>query len=242
MNCMDNKQKWMDTVLWVLTAAAFLITAVAVQFMADEVPMHYNASGEIDRYGSRYENFIFPVMILIFNVFWEVFISSFRKKALKAEQEKERKEAQSSITVLGYAAVGTTIMFVIMQCVILMMAMSASEGQQKAEFDFNIICNSLMGFLLVFLGNILPKTKRNSAVGVRTVWSMDNDTTWEMSNRFGGKVMIVSGLLILIESFIIKGFASTMVELAIIIAMGVAMTVYSAKVYKKYGNNAKKHQ
>lgn len=239
---MSNKQKWMDTVLWVLTAATFLITAVAVQFMADKVPMHYNASGEIDRYGSRYENYIFPVMILIFNIFWVVFISFFRKKALKAEQEKERKEAQSSITVLGYAAVGTTIMFLIMQCVFLMMAVSASEGQQRAEFDINIICNSMLAFLMVFLGNILPKTKRNSVVGVRTVWSMDNDTTWELSNRFGGKAMIVSGLLILIESFIIKGFASTMVELAIIIAMGVAMMVYSSKVYKKYGNNAKKHQ
>lgn len=239
---MSNKQKWMDTVLWVLTAATFLITAVAVQFMADKVPMHYNASGEIDRYGSRYENYIFPVMILIFNIFWVVFISFFRKKALKAEQEKERKEAQSSITVLGYAAVGTTIMFLIMQCVFLMMAVSASEGQQRAEFDINIICNSMLAFLMVFLGNILPKTKRNSVVGVRTVWSMDNDTTWELSNRFGGKAMIVSGLLILIESFIIKGFASTMVELAIIIAMGVAMMVYSSNVYKKYGNNAKKHQ
>ena len=239
---MSNKQKWMDTVLWVLTAATFLITAVAVQFMADKVPMHYNASGEIDRYGSRYENYIFPVMILIFNIFWVVFISFFRKKALKAEQEKERKEVQSSITVLGYAAVGTTIMFLIMQCVFLMMAVSASEGQQRAEFDINIICNSMLAFLMVFLGNILPKTKRNSVVGVRTVWSMDNDTTWELSNRFGGKAMIVSGLLILIESFIIKGFASTMVELAIIIAMGVAMMVYSSNVYKKYGNNAKKHQ
>ena len=239
---MSNKQKWVDTVLWVLTAATFLITAVAVQFMADKVPMHYNASGEIDRYGSRYENYIFPVMILIFNIFWVVFISFFRKKALKAEQEKERKEAQSSITVLGYAAVGTTIMFLIMQCVFLMMAVSASEGQQRAEFDINIICNSMLAFLMVFLGNILPKTKRNSVVGVRTVWSMDNDTTWELSNRFGGKAMIVSGLLILIESFIIKGFASTMVELAIIIAMGVAMMVYSSNVYKKYGNNAKKHQ
>ena len=100
----------------------------------------------------------------------------------------------------------------------------------------------MLAFLMVYLGNILPKTKRNSVVGVRTVWSMDNDTTWELSNRFGGKAMIVSGLLILIESFIIKGFASTMVELAIIIAMGVAMMVYSSKVYKKYGNNAKKHQ
>ena len=239
---MNNKQKWMDTMLWVLTAAAFLITAVAVQFMADKVPMHYNASGEIDRYGSRYENYIFPVMILIFNVFWVIFISFFRKKALKAEQEKERKEAQSSITVLGYAAVGTTIMFLIMHCVFLIMAVSASEGQQRAEFDINIICNSMLAFLMVFLGNILPKTKRNSVVGVRTVWSMDNDTTWELSNRFGGKALIVSGLLILIESFIIKGFASTMVELAIIIAMGVAMMVYSSKVYKKYGNNAKKHQ
>ena len=239
---MNNKQKRMDTVLWLLTAAAFLITAVAVQFMSDKVPMHYNASGEIDRYGSRYENFIFPVMILCFNIFWVVFISFFRRKLQKTEQEKERKEAESSIRILEYAAVGTTIMFVLMQCALLMMAISASEGQKKAEFDFNIICNSLMGFLLIFLGNILPKTKRNSAVGVRTVWSMDNDTTWELSNRFGGKLMMAGGVLILIESFIIKGFASTMVELAIIIVMGVVMVVYSAKVYKKYGNNTKKHQ
>ena len=41
-----------------------LLTSVFLFFMNDTVPMHYNASGAVDRYGSKYENFIFPAIIL----------------------------------------------------------------------------------------------------------------------------------------------------------------------------------
>ena len=53
---MNNCKKYY-TWLMALTAAAFIITAVCIQFMADSVPMHYNFHGEIDRYGSKNENF-----------------------------------------------------------------------------------------------------------------------------------------------------------------------------------------
>lgn len=235
---MSTKKKNRTFLLWVITSAAFLITAIAVQFMADSVPMHYNGSGEIDRYGSKYENFVFPVMIFVFNVFWVLFIRFYRKKEQNGSTEKKRKEAGSNVTVIEYAAIGTSLMFVIMQCMFLIMAISASEGQTNAQFDIDVICNVLMGALIIFLGNILPKTKRNSAVGMRTIWSMDNDKTWEMSNRFAGKTMMASGVLIIFESIIIKGLTSTFIELGIIIAMLVVCCIQSYQVYKKYGNKS----
>ena len=55
---MNNCKKYYSWLI-ALTAVAFIITAVCIQFMADSVPMHYNFNGEIDRYGSRNENYIF---------------------------------------------------------------------------------------------------------------------------------------------------------------------------------------
>lgn len=228
--------------LMVLTAMAFIITAICVQFMPESVPMHYNFQGEIDRYGSKNENYIFPVMIAVFNVFWVILMNIFGKRADKAEDEKVRVEAENNLGVLGITAIGTSIMFTIMQCFFLIMDISASDGQERMSVDINVISNCCLGLVLIITGNIVPKCKRNGLIGVRTTWSMDNDTTWEMSNRLGGRLIMICGLLTIIETIVVKGFASTIIMLVLIIAMTVLMTYYSYVFYKKYGNNAKKHQ
>lgn len=228
--------------LIVLSAVAFIITAVCVQFMADSVPMHYNMHGEIDRYGSKNENYVFPCIIAAFNVFWVIFMYVFGKRADKAAEEKVRVESRNNINVLGFTAIGTSIMFIVMQCVFLFMNINASEGQDSMSVDINVISNCCLGLIFIVIGNIVPKCKRNGVVGVRTTWSMDNDTTWELSNRLGGRLMIVCGVLTIIESIVIKGFASTIIMLVLIIATSILMIYYSYVFYKKYGNNAKKHQ
>ena len=54
--------------------------------------------------------------------------------------------------------------------------------------------------------------------------------------------MMVCGVLTIIETIIVKGFASTVIMLVLLIAVSVLMTYYSYVFYKKYGNSAKKHQ
>ena len=229
---------------WILivTAVLFIITAICVQFMADNVPMHYNFQGEIDRYGSKNENYIFPCMTAVFNVCWVILMNVFGKKADRAEDEKVRAESKNNLNVLGFTAIGTSIMFTVMQCVFLFMDISASDGQEHMPVDINVISNCCLGLILIVIGNIIPKCKRNGVVGVRTTWSMDNDTTWELSNRLGGRLMMVCGVLTIIETIIVKGFASTVIMLVLLIAVSVLMTYYSYVFYKKYGNSAKKHQ
>ena len=57
-----------------------------------------------------------------------------------------------------------------------------------------------------------------------------------------GALMMVCGVLTIIETIVVKGFASTVIMLVLIIAMSALMIYYSYVFYKKYGNNAKKHQ
>lgn len=57
------KRRWYG-VLFGLVLLSLGVTAVCVWRMPDKVPMHYNAAGEIDRYGSRYENLLFPAVVL----------------------------------------------------------------------------------------------------------------------------------------------------------------------------------
>ena len=124
----------------------------------------------------------------------------------------------------------------------LLVDINASEGQDRMPIDINVISNCCLGLIFIVIGNIIPKCKRNRVVGVRTSWSMDNDTTWELSNRLGGRLIMICGVLTIIETIVVKGFASTVIMLVLVIAMSALMIYYSYVFYKKYVNNAKKHQ
>ena len=78
----------MKKTLWIISALVAIITAVAIQFMPDKIPAHYNMSGEIDRFGSKYELLIYPVIIFIMNIFWVVIIKNFEKKHLMPQMKK----------------------------------------------------------------------------------------------------------------------------------------------------------
>ena len=223
-----------NRLLWTLALLPSLITLIAIQFMADIIPAHYNAAGEINRWGSKYESFIFPAFILLMALFWWLLLKYFKKKQLSGLDTNTAREAASNEKVIYYAAVGSTVLFGIMQCAFMYSAMLESKrSMDTMAIDINLIVNVSLGVLIIIVGNILPKAKRNSVVGVRTPWSMKNDRTWALSNRFGGISFVICGLLIIIESAIIGGITSTFIMLGLIILDGIITTVYSYIVFKK---------
>ena len=66
--------------LWIVTFLPLIITIAVIPFMQDNVPMHYDFNGNADRWGSKYENLVLPVMIIIVSMFWQRTIKHFRKK------------------------------------------------------------------------------------------------------------------------------------------------------------------
>ncbi len=201
--------------------------------MNDKVAMHYDINGNVDRYGSKYENFIFPVSMIAITIFWLIFIWYYEKKAKSASQEKEREEAKSNAKVIYFVAGGMTVMFGVMQCFFLYgNLVQERDNLNYLPFDINVVTNVLLGILLIVLGNYLPKTKLNSTVGVRTPWSMQNDIVWVKSNRFGGMAGVFSGLVIIIQALLIKGMTSTLITVGIIVLFAIISTIYSYYIYK----------
>lgn len=220
--------------LWIITFIPLIITTAVIPVMQDRVPMHYDFNGNIDRWGSKYENFILPVIIIILSIFWQCLINHFKKKQSANLPDKTKKEAASNEKVLYITSVAMTAMFSIMQCAILYSSFQASKNNIKLTPVFYKAANIPLGIFIIIIANFVPVAKRNAFFGLRTVWSMENDQTWLASNRFCGKLMVVAGFAIIIETLFIESIASVLVMAGIIISASIICVIYSYYSYKKY--------
>ena len=227
----------MKKAMWILSVLSLIGTVAVFPFLPDSVPMHYNLAGEVDRFGSKYENLILPIIILAFCVFWHFFIGYYEKKAAKTGSGKEAAEAVSNAKVLKVAGVMTTALFAVMQACILFGAYAgATADSGHAPVDLLQVTSMGVGVMFVVLGNIMPKAKRNAAVGFRTVHSMFNDTTWRKTNRFAGIALMAAGLLTIITACLTKSPLTIILQLVYMFAAVLLSLFYSYKIYREERN------
>ena len=222
----------MKRIMWFFALIPVAVTSIVLQFMPDIIPMHHDLAGNTDRWGSKMESFIFPVIIMFITLFWYLLIRVYEKKAVNAEVEKEQLEAKSAAKVLSIVGLSQAVMFGIMHYFILYSSyVQASTGGSKSSIDIAKVSCILCGIMFVVLGNFMTKAKKNSVVGVRTVWSMHNDNTWRKSNRFGAISIVVAGVLTIITATFANGITSTILLLVYLLSATIIAILYSTKGY-----------
>ena len=60
--------------MWFFALIPVAVTSIVLQFMPDIIPMHHDLAGNTDRWGSKMESFIFPVIIMFITLFWYLLI------------------------------------------------------------------------------------------------------------------------------------------------------------------------
>ena len=213
----------MKRIMWFFALIPVAVTSIVLQFMPDIIPMHHDLAGNTDRWGSKMETK---------PLFWYLLIRVYEKKAVNAEVEKEQLEAKSAAKVLSIVGLSQAVMFGIMHYFILYSSyVQASTGGSKSTIDIAKVSCILCGIMFVVLGNFMTKAKKNSVVGVRTVWSMHNDNTWRKSNLIGAICIICAGLLTIITTVFANGIISTILMLVYIILASVIAVIYSKKEF-----------
>lgn len=104
----------------------------------------------------------------------------------------------------------------------------------EAGMDMNpaLLLNLLMGSLALAIGNYLPKTRRNSTIGIKIKWTLENDENWNATHRFGGKVWTAAGVGFLVAVLLPEGI-SMVIAFMLIAVMVVLPTVYSYRFYRR---------
>lgn len=185
-----KKLGFAGAVCGILTLLPMVITTVAVLwFLPDTIPAHYGISGEVDRWGSKYESFILPGISLVFGVamLLGAWISS----------RSSRKEVEQGSRIFVIAGNVSLAVFNVMTLFFLYTSWAQMEHLEGVpEIGLRILF-AVIAIMLLILGAVMPQVKQNAWFGVRTKWTMQSVSVWEKSQRFGGRLFMGAALLCL---------------------------------------------
>jgi uncharacterized membrane protein len=205
------------------------ITITALAFLPDTIPVHYGLDGTANRYGSKYETLILPVLTIPFGYFM-LFMG---KQSSKSESNKNKNNEK----VTAILNVMTLLVFNALTFFFIYSALNKVENLNTASIDLQKLIFCLVGVFLIVAGIFLPKTKRNGITGIRTKWSMSSDAAWAKSQRFGGIASVITGIVLLIGSIVIfRGTQVIVFSFAVLILLAVITVVYSYLAAKNTKN------
>jgi len=202
--------------LWLIVAASFIVSLSLYSKLPDQIPMHWNLAGEVDRYGSRLEGaFTMPVLsaVILLMLIWLPAIDPRKKSYEKFADFYKLFQWVMVLFLIGMQS----------------LTLSWALGYQ---FSISLYVKLGIGILFMFLGNYLGKTRSNWFVGIRTPWTLENDEVWNKTHRLAGRLMFAAGILTLILAFIDQGFTMFLLLGAVLLA-SVIPVIYSFLLYRQ---------
>jgi uncharacterized membrane protein len=200
-----------------LAAAAYFARAI---WSLNRVPMHWNAAGQIDRWGAGREAalilFVLPA------------VSAFTMAILRfASMTGPRREGLAATPRL-LASVFIAVPLLLLGVVVMIGSGMVSRAPWGPSLWQGRVILAAAGLLVAGLGNFLGKTRRNWWMGVRTPWSLESDLAWAKSNRLAGRLMVVTGLCTVLAA------AALDVRAAAFVLAGGSIVMATASVFTSW--------
>jgi uncharacterized membrane protein len=172
-------RKWIPLVI---IFAVLVFTAAVYGRLPERMPIHWNASGEVDGYGSRFwASFGLPAFLLLI---WGILRLLPHIDPRRANIEKFRETYEELI-----------IAVIAVTSLIHVATVGAALGW---PISISRVIPVAVGILFVVLGNLFPRFRSNWFIGIRTPWTLSSDQVWTRTHRFGGYMMVAVGILLII--------------------------------------------
>ncbi len=223
-------------ILIVTGIVPFLINIITVPFLPNEIPIHYDMSGRVDRIGSKFEVLIFPVLILIITLFWITTIKCYKNRMLKSNNKNEKDT--ENILLIGQLAIGINFIYNLINIYYLLIVINVFSAK-----SLNVFSGASFAAVLIVSGLATKSAKRNSLFGIRTKWTLLDDYCWVKTNNLGANLLIVSGIIIALF-FTVSSFSKILIVIIVLTLVVFILVLYSYYVYKTRGisnnNNPKR--
>lgn len=195
---------------------SFILSIYSYQTIpGKKVASHWNVKGEVDGYMLKFWGlFLMPIISL---ALYLLLLLIPKIDPLKKNIEKFRKYYDYFI-----------LMLMILLLYIFILTILANLGYR---FNMNNTLIPAIGFLLFYIGIIMKKMKRNWFIGIRTPWTLSSDKVWKKTHILGGRLFIISGVIMLIGIFFQK-YLFWFILIPILIA-AISPIIYSYIIYRR---------
>lgn len=137
--------------------------------LRETVPMHWDVNGEIDRYGDKFELLMIPFLLplLVYVLFSVIPII----------------DPKNKLTKMGNKLQSLKALMTIFMSVLALFIIYTAKNQSMTNLNYIIL---LIGVLYIILGNYLKTIKPNYFIGIRTPWTLQNETVWKKTHKLAG--------------------------------------------------------
>ena len=171
--------------------------------LPESIPIHWNAAGEVDGWGSRtMAVFFLPLFVLA--VHWICFFATCA--------DPKNKNVN-----------GKPIKLVLWICPFISLLLCTFVYVAALGYDLSIeiLMPILMGILFVIIGNYMPKCKQNYTIGIKLPWTLNNEENWNRTHRFAGWLWVIGGCVVMATAvlgnvFVFLGVTMVMVLIPMI--------------------------
>ena len=206
-------RKWIPLLIVV---AAFLATAVVYQSLPATIPTHWSVEGQANGWSSRiWGAWMIPFFLL---GMWAMF------RFLPAIDPRGRNYAK-----FGGAFEGIMISLMLFALGLHLIVLRAALGY---PVEMRRVLPIGVGVLFIVIGNLLPRARPNWFIGLRTPWTLSSDRVWEKTHRFGGRIFVVGGVLMILAALFSAQWAHV-VLFAVVLLCSAGAFIYSYLEWKR---------
>lgn len=210
-----------DLPLIAIVLLPFIYLAYIWNDLPEKVPMHWNIKGEVDRFGTKYELLLIPILLpLLVYIIFLIIPKIDPKKRLKEMGGKY--QSLKAILTIFMSALSLFIMYA-----------AINDSEHNPNYIILII-----GLLFVFLGNYFKTIKPNYFIGIKTPWTLENETVWKKTHKLAGKMWFVGGLLVVFCSLILAKEKNIIWFVVITVIITVVPFVYSYLLFRDINKEA----
>ncbi len=179
--------------------------------LPEQVPMHWNAQGEIDGWGSKVF-LVFGMPLIFLGVQWLCALVTFADPKKKNHPDKVLHLVLWIIPVLN-----------ILLSVLTYFAAFGKDVQTE------VVMPVFVGLLFVIIGNYLPKCKQNYTIGIKIPWTLNSEENWNKTHRFAGWLWVACGIVMMLTGF----FGIFWVFFVLVFVMVLPPFLYSYILHRK---------
>ena len=194
----------------------FIYLAYIWNQLPEKVPVHWNSLGEIDRYGEKIELLLIPILLplLVYVIFLIV----------------PRIDPKNKLHQMGNKLQTIKTLMVVLMSVLALFILYSAKNQSFDNPNYMVL---LIGVLYIILGNYFKTIKPNYFIGIRTPWTLENETVWKDTHRLGGKMWFIGGIIVVLSSLMLDHKQNFTLFLITTTILALVPVVYSYIRFRK---------
>ncbi len=179
-----KNNKWKVLISSLLILSPIVAGLILWNKLPESVPIHWGINGEPDSFASKgFAVFSMPLILLAFH--WVCLLGTSLDKKNKNQNKK----------VFGFIFWIIPIITIVVQTSVYLTALNV-----PVDITNIIIC--LFAAIFIFVGNYMPKTTHNYTIGIKIPWTIKDESNWDATHRFAGKLWVICGVLAFGVTFI----------------------------------------